>query len=876
MKPLESNEIIALKPEWHSEDLNKGGDRVVAKNIPAELWKNGDPPVYTDEDNLGFIHTPSLNHAITAAILRAGFHANEDTAEIENQMAINLSSARVRMGLNLLNGIRNGQDASAILGYQFERGLHERYLHIPLELDQYIYDFREEFPLNVPVDDSVSLGEARLTNVVDGIELLEDAQEFIENKGGPPNPGDSIYQSLKAFENDWWTHVGNSNISAASAAKKDAMLKEIDRMADAFDALGDLCISESVYQVAQGNHVRASSIMDKLAKGDVPSEIQITDTPRTGTVVTHKVVQFFETITTPDYELTDTGDHSLPISGTELEAVINSNNARATGWNSVFTPRAIAEPTLNKWIGEMIGDPAKIKCHVDYKIQEITGSANVLLSDLELQPLDVLHLMGTGPIDGGAELNARIARFVKGTIALPVDFEGSIDDAEITIKYTLRDETWANDEYSFYEKAGYIQSLRKIITSSSPLAADTLLIPGEEELEENEVRNQRVDEYLVRVTNLKARLEIVQADLQQFFNDEIAYADVEGHTFTEVQVNSLRILLDQCSVFGIPGTIPDTLVSFDNETGKTLLASADGASKAIAKRIKQSERPLALAKDTEKLNNPRIGAIRDAAKILLGKAFVMLPHFTLRRASEITDQLTMDDTKGLLREVPAPREHAIESWTNGLAKVRERIAEMDTVEMWAENFEQTLPEKQVIQFPFALDETGNSLDHWLGIDFPAGYTPSEDKLSVVISNAGQISTSPENPKAAVLIDEWVEIVPNVDETSGITFNYDQPDAKAPNTILLAVTPQEKGQWNWDDLIYTLNDTLELAKNRAVEPEQLENTVFGQILPGIMNEVVPPQLLPDDADDSGEAQNNPMGRQVITDFRVVNDTYETEE
>jgi hypothetical protein len=236
----------------------------------------------------------------------------------------------------------------------------------------------------------------------------------------------------------------------------------------------------------------------------------------------------------------------------------------------------------------------------------------------------------------------------------------------------------------------------------------------------------------------------------------------------------------------------------------------------------------------------------------------------------------MDETKGLLREVPAPREHAIESWTNGLAKVRERIAEMDTVEMWAENFEQTLSEKQVIQFPFALDETGNSLDHWLGIDFPAGYTPSEDKLSVVISNAGQISTSPENPKAAVLIDEWVEIVPNVDETSGITFNYDQPDAKAPNTILLAVTPQEKGQWNWDDLIYTLNDTLELAKNRAVEPEQLENTVFGQILPGIMNEVVPPQLLPDDADDSGEAQNNPMGRQVITDFRVVNDTYETEE
>ena len=74
------------------EDLRKGGDRNLAQDIPEGLWKSGDDPVYTDEDNLGFIHSPSLNHAITAAILRAGFHANADTAEVNNQMAINLSS----------------------------------------------------------------------------------------------------------------------------------------------------------------------------------------------------------------------------------------------------------------------------------------------------------------------------------------------------------------------------------------------------------------------------------------------------------------------------------------------------------------------------------------------------------------------------------------------------------------------------------------------------------------------------------------------------------------------------------------------------------------------------------------------------------------
>lgn len=108
--------------------------------------------------------------------------------------------------------------------------------------------------------------------------------------------------------------------------------------------------------------------------------------------------------------------------------------------------------------------------------------------------------------------------------------------------------------------------------------------------------------------------------------------------------------------------------------------------------------------------------------------------------------------------------------------------------------------------------------------------------------------------------------------TGIAFNYDQPDAKAPNTLLLAVTPKQTGKWSWDDLAETLNDTLEMAKNRAVEPEQLEDTVFGQILPGLLTEVVPPQLRPDDTDQ----QSNTLGLQVVTDFSVVNDTYQPEE
>ena len=850
------------------ENLRKGGERKPAQNIPPELWQTGDEPVFTDADNLGFIHTPSLNHAVTAAILRAGFHANQATDEINNLLAVNLSSERVRMALNLLNGIRGGQDTGALLGYQFERGLHERYLHIQpsLELDEYIYDFRDEFPLTIPVDQAVTPGEVSLTQVVNGLELLETAQEFIESKGGPPNPGDSLYESLKQFESDWWNSIGNSNISSASAAKKDAMLKEIDRMADAFDALGDLCISESIYQVSKGNYIRSSSIMDKLAKGDVPFDIEFPDTPRTGTVVTHKVALFLDNIEGIDQALSD---GETPLSGSALNTAINNSGAKPADWNADFTPSALAEPTLNKWAGTLIGDPSKIKCLVNYTIEN-TVSVTVTLADLAVQPLDTLRLFGTGPLDGGAELNARIAAHVRKTIALPPDFTGTADDIVINIQYTARDSSWSNDDHSFYEKAGYIQSIREMITGSAALAADDLLIPGAEEVPDAEVRNLQPDELLTRISNLSARLQLVSDAFTSFFETQVSPQDGSTHSFTNDEIDDLRSLLIQAAAFAVPGTIPDAMVSYGDVTGLALLGAADGAAKSIATRLQQAGADMTTGANTALSPEVRVNALKEAAKKMLGKVFVAIPHFKLRNAADLQTQNNLTPAQGLLRQA-AP--FAMEEWSQGVGRVRQRLSILETVEMWALNFGNDFPEKKPFQFPFAVASDGSSVDPWLGIAFPEGYQPEEDKLSLVLMNADAALSLPENSNCCgMLLDEWVEIIPNTSETTGITFNYDQPDAKAPNTILLAVTPQQTGKWSWDDLVETLNDTLEMAKNRAVEPEHLEDTVFGQILPALLTEVVPPQLLPGDGDNSGDAQNNPLGLQVVTDLGVVNDTY----
>ncbi|MFT3701514.1 MAG: hypothetical protein QM802_04050 [Agriterribacter sp.] len=855
------------------EDLRKGGERTPAQNIPPELFQTADEPVFTDADNLGFIHTPSLNHAVTAAILRAGFHANQATDEVDNLLAVNLSSERVRMALNLLNGIRSGQETGALLGYQFERGLHERYLHIPLELDEYIYDFRDEFPLTLPVDVTVAPEEVSLTQVVNGLELLETAQEFVESKGGPVNAGDNLYQSLKSFEADWWTSLGNSNISSASAAKRDAMLKEIDRMADAFDALGDLCVSESIYQVTKGNYVRSSSIMDKLAKGDVPFEIEFADTPRTGTIITHKAGLFIETIEGIDQPLAASGAGSIPISGAALTTAINNADARPNLWNADFTPGALAEPGLNKWVGSMIGDPSKIKCLVQYAIENTTVSATVTIADLAVQALDVLHLFGTGPLDGGAALNARVAAYARKNATLPADFTGTADDLVIDIQYTARDVGWSDDDYSFYEKAGYIQSIRELITNSGALAADALLIPGIEEVPDAEVRNFQPDELHIRVSNLAARLQIVLNAFNDFFNNQLSLQNATGHVFTNPEIDSLRSLLNEAAAFTVPGTLPDTVVSYSDVVGMALINAADGAAKAISARLDQANPDIATGANTTLAPEVRVNALGEAAKKIMGRAFIVLPHFKLRNATDLQTQNNLDTSKGLLKQAS---EFAIEEWSQGVARVRQRLAVLDTIEMWADNFGITFPAKKPFQFPFTTASDGSSVDPWLGVEFPAGYVPTEDKLSLVLINADIPLAASDKNVCGILLDEWVEIIPNAAEKTGITFNYDQPDAKAPNTLLLAVTPQQTGSWSWDDLVETLNDTLEMAKNRAVEPEHLEDTVFGQILPALLTEVVPPQLLPDGSDNSADAQDNPLGLQVVTDFGVVNDTYVPEE
>jgi hypothetical protein len=86
------------------------------------------------------------------------------------------------------------------------------------------------------------------------------------------------------------------------------------------------------------------------------------------------------------------------------------------------------------------------------------------------------------------------------------------------------------------------------------------------------------------------------------------------------------------------------------------------------------------------------------------------------------------------------------------------------------------------------------------------------------------------PLSGLMIDEWLEMVPNTLETTAITFQCDPPNACAPQVVLLAVPPVPGRPWTGETLVRVLFETLEWSKLRAIDAEALGE--LGHYLPAL--------------------------------------------
>ncbi len=837
------------------ENLRPGGEREVAPRVPDSLQRPGEPLVYTDADNQGFIHAPSLSHAVTAAILRSGYKSNQATDDVENQLAVNLSSRRVRAALYLLEGVRQGHEIAALLGYQFERGLHERYTSAGLELDAYIFPLRRRFPSVGTVDENLARTDAQ-TQVVDGQALLQAVRQSIEDLDSGQDTLLNILESHPERYPFGVEESGTSLLPPNGTLELRAIFKEINRIADAFDALGDLLLSESVYQVARGNHTRAAAVVTALSEGRYPPDVQIMKTPRGGIAVTQRV----------GLCLAPVDGQTLSIASGLPESTVAGNieNAKPAGWEEVtYSVRALAEPSLNKWLGEMIGDPDKVRCVVEYSGEEGTESIPVTLKALDIQPLDLVQMMGAGLAEGGSELNNRIAYWVRQHRQLTVAQELKIFVQERSQRLLLPEsnELLTTGIKTFYEIAPLVTNLWEVTQGSRPLAADDVMIPEEEPDAPADPTRQNLSEYAFRLRQAKAAMEKTGIDILKFFRqteavpESLAEIDIKAEIYSDetidqeseyiqTRIDTLRTLLFQASAFGIPQAVPESAFESTPEIGKALTQQVGRVLPILVKRLKEY---------AQAMLHQTASACDEAFRKIFGRAFRTLPLFELRNSQELqTVYAARDDLlRHVRRQVSA---FSLDLWFQSAAKTRKRLGPLESVALLADTFGQTAPSLTALQLPYQAD------DYWLGLEFPGDWEIDSDKLSLVLGNADLLSQNSTH-YAGLIFDEWVEIIPHKQEVTGITFNYDQPGSMPPQSALLAVAPNQTGNWSWDNLVYTLLETLELAKLRAVEPDHLDQTLFSQIVPAVMSEVVPQQMQ--------EGDENPMGVQIVLDFKVNN-------
>ena len=80
--------------------------------------------------------------------------------------------------------------------------------------------------------------------------------------------------------------------------------------------------------------------------------------------------------------------------------------------------------------------------------------------------------------------------------------------------------------------------------------------------------------------------------------------------------------------------------------------------------------------------------------------------------------------------------------------------------------------------------------------------------------------------AGIVLDHWVERIPYREQTAAMAFNCDQPDAEAPQTLLLAVSTKDNAsRWSEEMLLNALKSAIHMVKCRAVEPDMISNDAW---------------------------------------------------
>ncbi len=447
-------------------------------------------------------------------------------------------------------------------------------------------------------------------------------------------------------------------------------------------------------------------------------------------------------------------------------------------WAGITThPRALAEPWLSAWVAGRLPNPAIVRCLISWTSGGQPHSATVALRDLDIGPLDVLALADASDQPQRAELENRLL-FAANPPA---------DAQTITIAYAQAG--LPAGSVMFPDLLTAAQAVRNLIGGARALDITSFSLP------EN---NAATGGGTVDLAELNGRVAALAAQLQ---TDITALQTAIANIAAAPQTVNAALLA--ASGYGISGSVP-----LPNQQRAALAAQATRVLAQLTQR--------ATAAQGTPLPAPTPEAALAVAQTILGTDLPVLPHLVPPGLAAVQSAFTQSNAMN------AVDPQATRRWLLQLSHIRPACYRLDFATTTTQLLGAARPALTLAQLP------ATPGDRWLGLPLDPANPPASGRVAIEAIATGDPATAGEY--AGLLLDEWIDQIPSPQTSTGVSFHYNEPKARAPQTLVLATCPDGREAWDTTLVRTILEETLTLAKVRAVDLGSIQEV--GQILPAL--------------------------------------------
>jgi hypothetical protein len=637
------------------------------------------------------------------------------------------------------------------------------------------------------------LGDAGLHDAVPVLRQRYPQHRATGDPGTPAAGSDAVVPPEIVDGLDVWqagTHVFD-DLPDFATRREDfaAAYRELDLIVE---AVADSVVAEGVHQQVTGRPQAANATFAAMAHGaQPPTDLDVLSTPRTGLTIDHRVVLSLDPNATP-----------------------------LSGWN-MNQPRAKLAPELELWAQSLLRQPGAVAIHVGDREEPIA------LSELGICALDVIvESADMRPADTrDAAQQSLLDRRVLAAAGL---------GAASGVGVTNEDGDWSTLIAMATAIGGVLGTARPATPvdlaappNTPPGSAATAVVPPPP------VSPAEIDQRAAPLLGL------LRALLK-------AIADVRAQCGADVPDDAPKdpSLLAPFAGLGLSGSI--------GLPGEATAGAARAAAAAATALLVDVTRRLAASVDPD--NPVASGAMPTGAELptpeQLSAAFTALGTAPTA-ATTLTDLFRITAGQAVIPvfAVAAPLAGAqvstdpardpgsapltkVDAWLSRASRVRDRLAAYDDLRLFSDPTGGAplvacqLPWVETeawVAGPLPKAPTGNPLRGWTRPDGP--------RLHVVVAGAsGAAGPAGDGVLHGLVLDEFSEVLPSPTVTTGVAIHYDGPNARPPQSILLAVHPGHAEPWSAALLAQYVDEAMFLARIRLVELEDLRYPALDQYLP----------------------------------------------